>query len=237
VRLPTFPKRDPGGPEFWDLRYGAGFVPWDAGKVPVQLREFVARCRPRPPRRAEGDLARPSPEEERDIAPPSFREKGVLVPGCGSAWDVRFLAESGWDVLGIDFSPEALAAARAVLGLHGTRVRLADFFAPIAEAPFAFVYERAFLCALPRHFWPAWGARVAQLVAPGGQLAGFFFFGDEARGPPFPLHSQDELAALLEPAFERIEDAPAHDSIPVFAGRERWQVWRRRENQGPNSSD
>jgi SAM-dependent methyltransferase len=201
VSTPTFPKRDPGGPEFWDLRYEARFAPWDAGKVPAQLRQFAA-------------------------AYPGARN--ILVPGCGSAWDVRFLAESGWDVLGIDFSPEALAAAKPILGPHADSTRLADFFAPMQEAPFAVVYERAFLCALPRRLWKDWGRRVAQLVQPGGLLAGYFFFGEGERGPPFPLHSQEELAGLLEPAFERIEDAPVADSIPVFEGRERWQVWRRR---------
>ena len=40
---PTFPKSDPAGPEFWDLRYGARFAPWDANKVPAQLRAFVAQ--------------------------------------------------------------------------------------------------------------------------------------------------------------------------------------------------
>jgi hypothetical protein len=201
VSSQTFPKRDPGGPEFWDLRYEARFVPWDAGKVPTQLREFVAAYN---------------------------GPRNILVPGCGCAWDVRFLAESGWDVLGIDFSPEALAAACAVLGPHANRVRLADFFAPMKEAPFAVVYERAFLCALPRRLWRDWSLRIAQLVQPGGVLAGYFFFDEGERGPPFPLHSQEELVALLEPAFERIEDAPVADSIPVFAGRERWQVWRRK---------
>ena len=200
---PTFPKRDPGGPEFWDLRYGAQFAPWDAGKVPAQLRAFVASATA--PRR-------------------------VLVPGCGSAWDVRFLAESGWDVLGIDFSTEALEAARPVLGPHAGRVRLADFFAPIAEAPFDVVYERAFLCALPRRLWRDWGTRVAGLVRPGGELAGFFYFDTGERGPPFPLDSGDELARLLEPAFERREDAPVPDSISVFEGKERWQVWRRKQD-------
>jgi SAM-dependent methyltransferase len=200
VSSPSFPKRDPGGPEFWDLRYGAQFAPWDAGRVPAQLRGFSE--------------AHEGPRK-------------ILVPGCGSARDVRFLAESGWDVLGIDFSPEALAAARVVLGPHAHRTRLADFFAPMKEAPFAVVYERAFLCALPRRLWGDWGRRLAQLVQPGGVLAGFFYFDEGERGPPFPLHSREELAALLGPSFERIEDALVTDSIPVFAGRERWQVWRR----------
>ena len=205
VSDPTFPKRDPASAEFWDLRYAASFAPWDAGKVPAQLREFVARA----------------------AAP-----KRALVPGCGSAWDVRFLAESGWEVVGIDFSAEALAAAAPILGPHAGRVRRADFFAPIAEAPFEVVYERAFLCALPRIMWGAWALRMAELVAPDGCIAGFFFFGSGERGPPFPLASDEELAKLLEPAFARVEDAEVRDSIPVFSGRERWQVWRR---QAPSS--
>ena len=199
MNAPTFPKRDPAEPGFWDLRYEARFAPWDAGRVPAALRELVAA---NPPRR-------------------------VLVPGCGSAWDVRFLAESGWDVLGIDFSEAALDAARPILGAHGGRVRQADFFAPIAEAPFGLVYERAFLCALPRRLWQAWAARVAELVAPGGLLAGFFFFDEGERGPPFPLHSQAELAGLLDGAFTLEEERAVDDSIPVFAGKERWETWRR----------
>src|SRR5947207_6654643 len=125
---PEFPRRDPQDPEFWNLRYEARYTPWDAGNVPLRLRSFVA---------ALGSVRR------------------VLVPGCGSAWDVRFFAESGWNVLGIDFSPEALGAARPVLGPHAACVREADFFASLAEAPFDVVYERAFLCALPRRLWPA----------------------------------------------------------------------------------
>jgi len=74
------------------------------------------------------------------------------------------------------------------------------------------------------------------LVEPGGVLAGFFFFGEGERGPPFPLASQQDLAALLEPAFERVEDSPGADSIPVFAGKERWQVWRRQASL-PKRSD
>ena len=70
-------------------------------------------------------------------------------------------------------------------------------------------------------------------LPPGGLLAGFFAVveGREVslKGPPFET-TQAELDALLLPAFERIADVPIAegDSIPVFAGRERWQVWRRR---------
>lgn len=209
VSEPTFPRSDPAGPQFWDLRYDARFSPWDAGKVPAQLRAFVA-------------------------ASPASRR--VLVPGCGSAWEVRFLAESGWDVLGIDFSHAALATAAPVLGPFADRIRHADFFAPVAGEPFAMVYERAFLCALPRRIWAAWARRVAESVETGGTLGGFFFFDAGERGPPFPLHSQHELSSLLAPSFVLEEDEAVPDSIPVFAGRERWQVWRRQASS-PKRSD
>ena len=198
---PEFPRRDPATPEFWDLRYGAGFSPWDAGRVPARLQAFVA-CAARP--------------------------RTVLVPGCGAAHEVRFFAESGWDVLGLDFSHEALARARAALGPHVSRLRYGDFFAPIAGEPFEVVYERAFLCALPRRMWPQWSERIAQLVEPGGVLAGYFFFDPAERGPPFGLRDRAQLDELLAGAFECVVDVGVADSIDVFRGKERWQEWKRR---------
>jgi hypothetical protein len=57
-------------------------------------------------------------------------------------------------------------------------------------------------------------------------LGGFFYFDDSPKGPPFGI-APAELDALLSRDFERIEDAPITDSMPVFAGKERWQLWRR----------
>jgi len=198
-RLRRGPKLDPAGPAFWDLRFREGVTPWDAGGVPAALRDFLAR-------------------------EPAGRR--VLVPGCGSGYEVRAFAAAGHEVVAIDFSAAAIEAAHHVLGDLGHLAVQGDFFAhPAGE--FDLVYERAFLCALPRTHWPRWAARVAEVVRPGGRVAGFFFWRDDERGPPFGLQG-GELERLLAPAFDRIEDAPVADSIPVFAGGERWQVWRRR---------
>lgn len=201
MATPEFPRADPASPEFWDMRYRAAFTPWDAGAVPARLRAFVAGQPPAGP---------------------------VLVPGCGTGHEVRFLAEAGFDVLGVDFSAAAIAAAAGVAGPFASRLRQGDFFGHGLDGPWALVYERAFLCSLPRRRWPDWGRRVGELLVPGGLLAGFFFFGEGGRGPPYPLAGQDELDALLAGAFERREDLAVEESIPVFAKRERWQVWRRR---------
>jgi SAM-dependent methyltransferase len=199
--MPQFPRTDPASPEFWEMRYQAEFTPWDVGAVPRQLAEYLAANRP---------------------------HGRVLVPGCGSGHDVRFMAEAGLNVRGIDFSEAALAMARPVLGPFARHLQQADFFGPELAGTWSMIYEKAFLCALPRRRWSAWATRVTTLLAPGGHLVGFFHFDQGDRGPPFALHDQSELDALLGANFGQVEDFPVRDSIPAFAGKERWQVWLRK---------
>jgi hypothetical protein len=195
-----FASRDPNTPAFWDERFERGFTPWDRGGVPQELRDFVAH---------EGGALT------------------TLIPGCGAAYELAYLAGQGWDATAIDFSPAAVATAQAGLGRWADRVVEADFFAYMPAAPLELIYERAFLCALPRAMWPRVAARWAELLAPGTRLAGFFFFDDAPKGPPFGME-RAVLDALLLPAFECIEDAEVSDSIAIFAGKERWMVWQRR---------
>jgi SAM-dependent methyltransferase len=193
--------QDSSQPEFWDSRYRDGTTPWDAGGIPPRLSPWL---------------------EKNDS------KMRVLVPGCGSGYEVRAFAERGHDVLGVDISAAALENARRRLGKLADRVRKADFF-QLAEAPFDLVYERTFLCALPRRLWPDWARGIARAVRPGGRLAGFFFIDDNERGPPFGI-SPRKLHELLDGAFvkEEEEKIPSEQSVPVLAGKEVWQAWRRR---------
>lgn len=200
-----FSRRDPLQPGFWDERFERGFTPWDRGGVPLALRDFVAR---------------------------SVGARRTLIPGCGSAYELAFLSNVGWDATAIDFSPAAVGVAKAAVGLWAERVVEADFFKYESALPLELIYERAFLCALPRAMWPQLAARYAQLLPPGALLAGFFFFDDAQKGPPFGI-APEQLAGLLTPYFVRIEDAAVEDSIPVFAGKERWQVWQRKPATHP----
>ena len=187
--------QDSSRPDFWDTRYRDGTTPWDAGGVPPRLLAWLEK----------------NPSRMR-----------VLVPGCGSGYEVQAFAERGHEVLGIDFSDVALGAAKA-----GGHVRKADFF-QLDEQPFDLVYERTFLCALPRHMWSDWGRKIAEVVRPGGKLAGFFYLNDNERGPPFGI-SQDRLNEVLQPFVQEENQAiPAEQSVPVLAGHEVWQVWKRR---------
>lgn len=206
---PTQIKADdqrPEHPDFWCKRFGSGTTPWDAGKVPDDFAQFVAH---------------------------QARPLRTLIPGCGSGWEATVLAERGWRTTALDFSPTAVERAQAVLAPllgPGSTVDLVcgDFFQWQPETPLDLIYERAFLCALPRKLWDDWARRVAALLPPGALLAGYFFVCDQPKGPPFGI-LPEQLDALLSPHFQRIEDRAVADSIPVFAGRERWQVWQRKD--------
>lgn len=198
--MQQFHERDPRSPAFWDERFDQRFTPWDRGGVPQALRDFVA--------------AAPAPLT-------------TLIPGCGSAYELAFLAEAGWDATAIDFSPAAVAAGKAAVGRWAERVVEADFFSWQPAQPLRLIYERAFLCAMPRDRWADVAARWAALLPAGGVLAGFFFFDDAPKGPPFGI-ARAQLDALLAPYFDCEADLAVADSIPVFQGKERWLQWRRR---------
>jgi SAM-dependent methyltransferase len=188
-------------PGFWEERYLANRVPWDAGGVPDALREYL-RGRPAGGR--------------------------VLIPGCGSGHEVAAFAAAGWDVTAVDFSPAAVARARAVLGAGGDCVKQADFFAGDLGAGYDLIYERTFLCSLPPGRWPDYARRMAALLRPGGIIVGIFFYGNDPEPPPFPLTAA-AAKALFSPVFALLEDRPipADQSLPLYAGAERWQVWRK----------
>lgn len=191
------PRQDASKPEFWEKRFRENFTPWDAGGTPSALAQFL-KTEP--------------------------RGRRVLIPGCGSGYEVRAFADAGHEVLAVDFAPAAVERARKILGPLSERVRLADFFESDFGAAFDLVYERAFLCSLPRPLRPRYAQRAMELLGPEGRIAGFFFFEDGERGPPFGLKS-GELERLLGGRFERIIDMAVSDSIRIFAGKERWQVW------------
>ncbi|HUG11118.1 MAG TPA: methyltransferase domain-containing protein [Opitutaceae bacterium] len=193
---------DPTDAAFWDKRYEAHRMPWDFHGVPGDLKRFLA-------------------------AQSSTRGR-VLIPGCGSGYEVTAFAKAGWDVIAIDFSAAAVVRARDVVGpALADRIVLGDFFAhPFAPASFDAIYERTFLCALPPARWPEIATRLATLLKPGGLLFGFYLFAGKEDGPPFGL-KPDETTALFDGPFTLVADEAVADSLPLFQGAERWQVRQR----------
>ncbi len=195
-------KQDSSLPDFWNVRYADNTTPWDAGGVPLALQRYLAT---------------------------QTKQESVLIPGCGSAYEAKYFHEQGWQTLALDFSELAVKRAQEKLGVHSHLVAFGDFFQhDLSQRDFDLVYERTFLCALPRKLWQNYTTRMARLLKPGKLLAGFFYFNDEAKGPPFGLQN-DELKTMLTPYFTQLDDqaVAAQESIDVMKNKERWQVWQR----------
>jgi hypothetical protein len=187
--------------EFWQTRYLAGKTPWDFNGVPSALKRWLA----------------------------SWQSPGcALVPGCGVGYEVKAFHDAGWDVIGIDYTPAAVARAQRNLGMLGKKVVLGNFFThDFAGKRFDVIYERTFLCSMPPVHWRAYVHRMRELLNEKGQLAGLFLFGNEDDPPPYPL-TKEAQDALFGEAFLLVADELVSDSLPLFAGRERWQIWEKK---------
>jgi SAM-dependent methyltransferase len=186
---------------FWTQRWEAGRTPWDLGHVPSALLTFLKR--------------------------PTVATR-VLVPGCGSGYEVRAFHETGHEVSAIEFSAPAVAHAREVLGPLGGQVIHGNFFKhDFGDARFGLIYERGFLCSLPETRWPDYAERMTALIPAGGRLVGLFLYGREPEPPPYPL-TPETAAALFDARFRLVRDEPVTgESVPVYEGLEHWQEWER----------
>lgn len=190
-------------PGFWDERYRTGNTPWDFGGVPTALKSYL---------RKPGKGAH------------------VLIPGCGSGHEVIAFAEAGYDVTAVDFSPVAVRSAQKKAGpALAPKILQTDFFhAELPAASFDVIYERTFLCSLKPDQRTAYTRRIAELLKPGGAFVGFFYYERTPieSGPPWGL-AWGESDELFAHHFLLTKDLPVSDSLPLFAGRERWQEQRR----------
>lgn len=185
----------PGTKEGWAALWQQGLTLWDLkGPTPVLYDELTqAVC--------EGRL---------------FLGRRSLVPGCGTGYDVKGLANAGMDVVGCDIAEEALAAAKKEVGVTA-ELLCCDFFtaAALRPASFHFIFDYTFFCALPPSLRNSWGRRTSELLEPGGRLLTLAFplASDEvasdpnAAGPPHPV-SLSAYKAALEPHGLRIESGP-----------------------------
>ncbi|KIK65904.1 hypothetical protein GYMLUDRAFT_70165 [Collybiopsis luxurians FD-317 M1] len=232
--------------ESWDDLWKRNLTPWEGGTVDIQppLRQCVES----------GEI--PLPKQGR-----------AMIPGCGRGFDTIYLASAlGWDyVLGADVSETALAAANEYVLLTTTlfvppylhrflktkgvppsvaskvRFEKADFFkysVPDADK-FDLIYDYTFYVAIPPSMRPAWGAKMQELVKPGGHLITLMFPHVKEPyklGPPF-WSSFDNYIEVLggsngsggvkgwQIVYDKI---PLEETLSdVHKGKDRLVVWRR----------
>jgi methyl halide transferase len=135
---------------FWDKRFAEGDTPWDRGAANPQLGIWLLVGALKPCR--------------------------ILVPGCGSGHEVAVLAQEGFDVTALDYSPEAITRTRKGLDATNLKATLveADALAWQPDKPFDAIYEQTCLCALYPDQWRAYSDQLHRWLAPKGKLFALF---------------------------------------------------------------
>ncbi len=196
---------------FWDRRYQEGSDGWELGQPAPPLQEFLTRhpLAPQPPGQ-------------------------VLVPGCGRGHEARLLAGQGFAVVGLDFSAEAITAARQVAAPPGAHLRWlqADLFdrqaltsAGLGPASLQGVVEHTCFCAIEPEQRPAYLQTVVELLAPGGWLLALFWCHGRPGGPPYGSDAAELARALAQTGLVPALWQPARNSAMGRQSQPRDQEW------------
>lgn len=184
--------------DFWEDRYQTGGDRWDLGQPAPPFVDWL----------------------NSDYAPAPGR---AIVLGCGRGYDALLFAQHGFEVVGIDFAPAAIAAATASAGAKGLNAKFLqrDIFDLVPEfsRQFDYVVEHTCFCAIDPTLRPAYVALVSQLLKPSGALLGIFFTHTRPGGPPYGSTPQD-IEQLFRDRFEIQTLVPVACSIPARQGEE-----------------
>lgn len=195
---------------FFRLVYRFGTPRWDTGITPPELVEVVE---------GPGRLA---PGRALDL-------------GCGTGTNALYLAEHGWDAVGVDFIRGAIARARAKARgaarparfLVGDVTRLAALG---IRGPFHLGVDIGCFHSIPPPRREAYAAGLAEVMPPGATHMMFAF----ANLPTGYLRGsvgapEAEVRRSLEPWFELVEVRPGEEMRPGLAMRPVWYRMVRRE--------
>lgn len=198
--------------QFWENCYQSGKTPWAKNRPNPQLESWIRTGRLSP---IVASDARPGSNDDSRVV-------RVLVPGCGGGLELVLLAEWGFDVLGLDYAPAAVALARDQLRALLTspqagrvvraEVLQADLFEYAPEVAFDAVYDQQCLVAIHPSRWGAYADRLHQWLRPGGEFllvldqdlteavaAAQAKAGEPRRGPPYVVNL-DQLRTVFSPA-------------------------------------
>ncbi|MEB2314146.1 MAG: class I SAM-dependent methyltransferase [Sorangiineae bacterium] len=164
----------------WDERYRSGQTPWDTGVADAHLVGYLERS----------GLARGR----------------ALDVGCGTGTNAIYLAEHGFEVVGVDLSPLAIERARSKsAGLAGLALHSLSFLDDeVPGGPFDLVYDRGVFHIFDEASERArFAERVAQLLADGGRWVSLIA---STEGPPReegpPRRSARDVMNAVEPSLE-----------------------------------
>ncbi|MGP5210541.1 methyltransferase domain-containing protein [Psychrobacter alimentarius] len=185
--------------QFWQQRYETDSIGWDMGEVSPPLKAYI------------------------DQLPESAKDRAILVPGAGNAYEVGYLHEQGFtNVTLVDFAPAPIEAfAQRYPEFPTKNLLCADFFTLSAEDfQFDWVLEQTFFCAIDPSRRDEYVQQMAALLKPKGKLVGLLFdkvFGRDE--PPFG-GTKAEYEQRFAASFDIDIMEPSYHSHPARQGSE-----------------
>lgn len=184
--------------QYWEHRYQEGTTRWDLGEAAPPLVSLLSSPQAPKPGRA-------------------------AVLGCGRGYDAMLFAKYGFDVIGFDFAPLAIAEATSLAQANQNSAQFLrrDIFDLVNEFPsyFDYVIEHTCFCAIDPEKRPDYVKLVRQILQSEGELIGIFFTHTRPGGPPFGI-TPTEIEQYFEADFEILSLVPVTNSAPERQGEE-----------------
>jgi SAM-dependent methyltransferase len=176
---------------FWEGRYQDGTTRWNLGQPAPPFVRFLN-----------------SP-----AAPPPGR---IAVLGAGHGHDALLFAQHGFEVVGFDFAPSAIASGTEAAQVRRLSAQFLqrDIFTLPEEfsASFDYVLEHTCFCAIDPTQRSNYVNVVRSILRPSGKLIALFWAHERVGGPPFGV----TIAALRQyfaPYFDFLRFDLAPDSV------------------------
>jgi SAM-dependent methyltransferase len=181
---------------FYYWRYLTGKTPWDTNITPPELVKLVEDERMRPGR--------------------------ALDLGCGTGTNAIFLAQHGFDVIGVDYVGRAIDAARKKAQASGVQVefRRADVLAPgNPNAPLDLILDIGCFHSLDPGAQVRYAANTRSWTRPNSVLLMYAFF---------PFHALGRAMGVARKDMERLFAADFVLREYADDGKSAWYRWVRK---------
>ncbi len=151
--------------DFWDQKYQNQETGWDIGTISEPLKCYIDQL------------------EDKNIR--------ILIPGCGNAYEAKYLIEKGFkNITVIDISETlVLKLKHTFQNIEQINMIHGDFFEHIAS--YDLVIEQTFFCAIPPSFREQYVSKMHELLSKNGKLVGLLFDKKFESGPPFGGNQKD----------------------------------------------
>ena len=160
---------------YWDLKYQNQETGWDIGTVSEPLKCYINQL------------------EDKNIR--------ILIPGCGNAYEAKYLHEKGFkNIAVIDISETLVQKLKnELLNFENINIILGDFFEH--EATYDLILEQTFFCAIHPSLRAVYASKMHQILSKNGKLVGLLFDKNFETGPPFG-GNQEVYQELFSKYFE-----------------------------------